>query len=66
MEGWKRGFFAVCAAEVLAFAGFNTSIPILPFYIQDLGVADVAAVNLWVGACSTVVAVTLSVFAPIW
>jgi len=51
---------------VLAFAGFNTSIPILPFYIQDLGVADVAAVNLWVGACSTVVAVTLSVFAPIW
>jgi DHA1 family multidrug resistance protein-like MFS transporter len=63
---WKRGFYAVCAAEILAVAGFNTSIPILPFYIQDLGVTETAAVNLWVGACSTVVAISLAIFAPIW
>lgn len=67
MEHWRRGFYAVCAAEILAIAGFNTSIPILPFYLQEeLGVHDAAAVNFWVGACSTVVAVTLAVFAPIW
>ncbi len=67
METWKRGFYAVCAAEVLALAGFNTSIPILPFYLQEeLGIHDVAAVNLWVGACATAVAISLALFAPLW
>ena len=66
MESWKRSFFAVLAAEFLAVAGFNTSIPILPFYLQDLGVTDSTALKLWVGACSAIVAVALAVFAPIW
>jgi DHA1 family multidrug resistance protein-like MFS transporter len=66
VESWKRSFYAVLAAELLAVAGFNTSIPILPFYLQDLGVTDPTALKLWVGACSTIVAVALAVFAPIW
>jgi DHA1 family multidrug resistance protein-like MFS transporter len=66
VEGWRKGFAAICAAETLAIAGFYTSVPVLPFYIQDLGVIGMTAVNLWVGACSTILAVTLSVFAPIW
>ncbi|MBE3064743.1 MAG: MFS transporter, partial [Spirochaetes bacterium] len=66
MESWKRSFFAVLAAEFLASAGFNTSIPILPFYLQDLGITDPTALKLWVGACYTIVAVALAVFAPIW
>lgn len=66
MEGWKRNFYAILAAEVLAIAGFNTSFPILPFYIQSLGVTDPVALKLWVGACAAVVAVTLSLFAPVW
>ena len=64
--GWERSFRAVLAAEFLAVMGFNTCIPILPFYLQDLGVTDPTALKLWVGACATVVAVTLAVFAPIW
>jgi DHA1 family multidrug resistance protein-like MFS transporter len=66
LESWKRTFWAVCAAEVLAIMGFNTCIPILPFFIQDLGVTDLASVNFWVGACSTGVAVSLAIFSPIW
>jgi DHA1 family multidrug resistance protein-like MFS transporter len=66
VESWKKGFYAVCAAEILAIAGFNASMPIIPFYIQDLGVKDIKSVNLWVGACSTGVAISLAIFAPIW
>lgn len=65
-ERWKRSFRAVLVAEFLAVAGFYTSIPILPFYLQDLGVTDPTALKLWVGACSTIVAVALAIFAPIW
>ncbi len=64
---WHRTFWAILAAEVLAMAGFNTAIPILPFFLSDdLGVIDPVALKLWNGACQTVVAVTLMVFAPIW
>jgi DHA1 family multidrug resistance protein-like MFS transporter len=64
---WRRTFWAILAAEVLALAGFNTAIPIVPFFLQeDLGVTDPVALKLWNGACQTVVAVTLMVFAPIW
>jgi DHA1 family multidrug resistance protein-like MFS transporter len=64
---WKRVFWAILAAEVLALAGFNTSIPILPFYLErDLGVTDPAALRLWTNLCAAVVSATLMVFAPIW
>ncbi len=66
MTGWRRSFFAILAGEVLAVTGFTTSNPILPLYLQSLGVTDPVALNLWNGACATVVAVTLSVFSPIW
>lgn len=63
---WRKSFYAVSIAELLAIAGFNSSIPILPFYLQSLGVTDPRALNLWVGACAAVASVTLAVFAPIW
>ncbi|MCX7029294.1 MAG: MFS transporter [Spirochaetes bacterium] len=64
---WKRTFWAILVAEFLALAGFNTSIPIVPFYLEDdLGVTDPVALKLWVGLCQAVVSVTLMVFAPIW
>jgi DHA1 family multidrug resistance protein-like MFS transporter len=47
-------------------AGFYTSIPILPFYLQDIGVTDPTALKLWVGLCSMIVAVALAVMAPVW
>jgi DHA1 family multidrug resistance protein-like MFS transporter len=66
VEGWRRSFFAILAAEVLALTGFMASIPVIPFYLRELGVTDPTSLKLWVGACSTVVAVTLAVFAPLW
>ena len=66
MPNWKRSFYAILAGEVLALIGFNTSIPIIPFFIQDMGVTDQTVLNLWVGACATVTAVAMFLFAPLW
>ena len=66
-QDWRRTFWAILAAEFLALAGFNTSIPIVPFFLEDdLGVTDPVALKLWVGACQAVVSITLMVVAPIW
>ena len=66
MQNWKRSFYAIFAAEILALIGFNASIPIIPFFIQDLGVKDPASLNIWVGACATAPAISMFVFAPLW
>ncbi|HTP58185.1 MAG TPA: MFS transporter, partial [Spirochaetia bacterium] len=66
MPNWKKSFYAIFAGEVLAITGFNTSIPIIPFFIKDLGVTDQRLLNIWVGACATATAVAMFVFAPLW
>jgi DHA1 family multidrug resistance protein-like MFS transporter len=64
---WKKSFYAILAAEVLALMGFSTSIPILPLYFQqDLGITDPVALKLWIGACATISPIMLFIFAPIW
>ena len=66
MPSWKRTFYAIFVAETLATIGFNAVIPITPFFIRDLGVSDPARLNIWVGACATVPAVCMFIFAPLW
>jgi DHA1 family multidrug resistance protein-like MFS transporter len=64
---WKKSFYAILAAEVLALMGFSTSIPILPLYLQqDLGITDPVALKLWIGACATISPVMLFIVSPIW
>ncbi len=66
MESWKRNFYSIWAAEFLAIAGFGALGPILPFYIQQLGVTDSSQVKLWVGLVQSAGGVSLAIFAPIW
>ncbi len=46
MEGWRRNLYAIWVAELVAIAGFGAANPIMPFFIQDLGVSDPARVKL--------------------
>ena len=66
MPNWKRSFYATFAGEILALIGFTTSVPIIPFFIRDMGVTDPGALNIWVGACATATAVAMFVFSPLW
>lgn len=66
MQPWKKNLYAIWVAELLAIAGFNTSIPIIPFYLGELGITDPAALKVWVGLAHTAGAVTLAIFSPIW
>ena len=63
---WKKTFYAILTAEFLAIAGFATSMPIIPFYLQELGAKSVAEVNFWNGLIQTGAAITLAIFSPIW
>jgi len=66
VTNWKRNLYAIWVAELLAMAGFSTSMPILPFYLQDIGVHDHDLLNFWVGIIQTGAAVSMGLIAPIW
>lgn len=66
MESWKRNFYSIWVAEFLAIAGFGALGPILPFYIQELGITDPSQVKIWVGLVQSAGGVTLAIFSPIW
>ncbi len=66
MENWKRNLYVIWIAEFLALAGFSTSMPIIPFFLQDLGVTDPVRLKYLVGLSNSVGSITLAIFAPIW
>lgn len=63
---WKKTLYAVWVGEVLAIAGFSTSTPIIPFFLEDLGVSDPVQLKLMVGLIQSLPAISLAIFAPIW
>lgn len=63
---WKSTFLAILIAETLAIAGFATSMPVIPLYLEDLGVQDPASLKYWAGLVQSVAGITLAIFAPIW
>ena len=50
----------------LAVAGFSTSTPIIPFFLQDLGVTDPMRLKLLSGLTQALPSLTLVFFSPIW
>jgi MFS transporter, DHA1 family, multidrug resistance protein len=63
---WRRTLYAVGAAELLAVAGFSTSMPITPFFLQDLGVTDPMRLKVLAGLAQALPSLTLVIFSPIW
>ncbi len=63
---WRRNLIAIWFAELVAIIGFSVVIPILPLYVQELGVRDEREIRIWAGAIYSAHAVTMAIFGPIW
>jgi MFS transporter, DHA1 family, multidrug resistance protein len=63
---WKRTLYAIWAAELLAVAGFLTSTPIIPLFLQDLGVNDPRRLSFLTGLMQALPSLSLVFFTPFW
>ncbi|MBC7226932.1 MAG: MFS transporter [Thermoflexales bacterium] len=63
---WQQNLWAIWFAEFASIVGFSSVLPILPFYVQKLGVTAPDAVKFWSGMIFSAHAVTMAVMAPIW
>jgi len=65
-SNWKKTLYAVWAGELLAIAGFSTSSPIIPFYLQDLGVSDPLRIKFFTGMINALPSLSFAIMAPMW
>jgi len=63
---WKRSFYILWVAEVVAIIGFQVVQPFLPYYIQELGIEDLSQAVLWSGRMGTAAGLAMAVSSPIW
>ncbi|HIE37535.1 MAG TPA: MFS transporter, partial [Anaerolineae bacterium] len=63
---WRRNLWIIWFAELTSIVGFTVVIPILPLYVQELGVSDPDAVTFWAGLIFSAHAVAMAVMAPVW
>ena len=66
LEPWQRNLWAIVAAEVMALLSFQASFILIPYYIQELGITDVAQVAAWTGAFQSIGAIGFTIATPIW
>lgn len=66
MPQWRRTLYTVWITQFIGVAGFSFVMPFIPYYIQELGVTDLAAVGIWSGVVTSAQAISMTIMAPVW
>lgn len=62
----RLNLWATCAAQFLTLAGMTAVLPLLPLYLQHIGITDRVALKYWTGALGAA-PFAVAVFAtPVW
>jgi DHA1 family multidrug resistance protein-like MFS transporter len=63
---WKRNFYTLWVAEVIAIIGFHAIQPFLPYYIQQFEVKDLGETLIWAGHMGTAAGLAMALSSPFW
>ena len=63
---WKRHFYFLLIAELVAIVGFQAIQPFLPYYIQELDVESLEEALIWAGYMGTAGGLAMALSAPVW
>lgn len=66
MELWKKNLWVCWFGVFATSAGLSQLIPILPLFIEQLGVHNVAEIEEWSGIAYGVTFILMAIFSPIW
>lgn len=66
MEVWKKNLL-VCWFGVFATStGLSQLAPVLPLFIEELGIHEIDAIQLWSGIIFGVTFICMAIFSPVW
>lgn len=63
---WKRNFYILWLAQLIAIIGFQAIQPFLPYYIQEFDVADLDEALIWAGRIGTAAGMAMALSSPVW
>lgn len=63
---WKRNFYTLWIAEVIAIVGFQSIQPFLPYYIQQFDVESLDETLIWAGHMGTAAGLAMALSSPFW
>jgi DHA1 family multidrug resistance protein-like MFS transporter len=63
---WRTTLWIMVGIQMLSVGSFYFALPFIPFQVEQLGVHDPAAVDLWSGIIFSINALTGALFAPLW
>jgi len=63
---WKRNLVALCIVQTVSMIAFSSYMPLLPYYVQELGAESYAQAASWTALFSTGSALAMVISAPIW
>jgi len=66
MEIWKKNLWVCCFAIFIVSVGMSQMAPILPLYVEHLGIHNVDDIARWSGIIFGCNFISLAVFSPIW
>ena len=66
MEYWRKNLWVCWFAVFIVSSGMSQMAPMLPLYIEHLGIHDPAAIARWSGIVFGVNFISLAIFSPIW
>jgi len=66
MEIWKKNLIVCWVGVFIVSLGMSQMAPMLPLYIEYLGIHDTAAIARWAGIVFGSNFISLAIFSPIW
>lgn len=63
---WRENFFILWTGQFLVTAGLTVVVPLLPFYLEQLGAQATRTNRFWSGLSLAAPAITLACCAPFW
>lgn len=66
MEIWKKNLFVCWFCVLVISSGGSQLAPILPLYIEHLGITNLDEIEQWSGIAFGVNFISMAIFAPIW
>ncbi|MEW6732313.1 MAG: MFS transporter [Acidobacteriota bacterium] len=63
---WQENFFILWTGQFLVTAGLTVVVPLLPFYLEQLGTQSTKTNRFWSGFSLAAPAITLACCSPFW
>jgi DHA1 family multidrug resistance protein-like MFS transporter len=63
---WKRNLVVLSAAQLVAISAMGVVIPLIPFFLRELGMTDRAALERWSGLVFSGPFLAAALMSPVW